>query len=355
MAGTNISKLRLSSKERLSIFTDLSTMLTAGIPILEAIESLVPDAKGHVKKVLIVLKNSLYNGEPLSRSLAKMPKAFDPVSVNLVRSAEAGGTLETTLHDIVQATKKETAFSDQLRATMIYPLFVMVIFLGIVILMLTFVIPRVAKVFSSLKVNMPWITKDMIKMSTVFMAHWIIIIVCLFIGVVLISVLIRTHKRVIFRLLLSLPMLKQLGINIDLTRFTRSFGLLMRAGVPIVEALELSEHVVQKKAIIEVIHQMRIDIAAGRPLATSLRKPKSIIPPIMSRSIKTAETSGTLNQTLQNLTEYFDDQVTESLKIVSSLIEPVLIILVGIMVGGLMIAIIAPIYNMISQINVIQK
>ncbi len=355
MAKTQLSKLRLSTKDRLALFTDLSTMLTAGIPLLEAIESLVPDSKGPTKKILIELRNCLYNGEPLSKALAAMPKAFDAVSVNLVRSAEAGGTLETTLHDIVVATKKETAFSDQLRATMIYPIFVMVIFLGIVVLMLTFVIPRVSEVFSSLNVKMPWITKVMIKASNIFMHHWLLIVFGFIAVIIAVSLFVKTHKRFFIRIILALPMFRQLGVNIDLTRFTRSFGLLMRAGVPIVESLELSERVVQKKAIVQIIEQMKVDIAAGRPLASSLRKPRSIIPPIMSRSIKTAETSGTLNQTLQNLTEYFDDQVTESLKILSSLIEPILIILVGIMVGGLMIAIIAPIYNMISQINSVPK
>ncbi len=351
MVKNPTAKIRLSTKERLGLFTDLSTMMTAGIPILEATESLIYDAKGNQKKVLVKLRASLYNGEPLSRALRQMPRAFDPVSINLIRSAEAGGTLETTLHDIVVATKKEMEFTDQLRSTMIYPLFVMVVFLGIVILMLSFVIPRVSEVFSSLNVTMPWITKEMIKASNIFTKHWLIIIILLIIAGFLIGMLIKANKKIIVRLILSLPMLRQLGTNIDLTRFTRSFGLLMRAGVPILEALDLSERVVQKKAIVEVIRQMKRDIAAGKPLATSLRKTKSVIPPIMSRSIKTAETSGTLNQTLENLTEYFDGQVSESLKILSSLIEPVLIIIVGILVGALMISIIAPIYSMISQIN----
>jgi type IV pilus assembly protein PilC len=345
------TKIRLTTKERLGIFTDLSTMLTAGIPILEATESLLFDARGNQKKVLIKLRAGLYNGEPLSKALIQMPKAFDAVSINLIRAAEAGGTLETTLHDIVVATKKEMAFSDQLRSTMIYPIFVMIVFVGIVILMLSFVIPRVSEVFSSLNVNMPWITKEMIKASNIFTKHWLLVIALLIVIVILLSMIVRAQKRLILRFVLSLPMLSHLGTNIDLTRFTRSFGLLMRAGVPILEALELSERVVQKKAIIAVIRQMKIDIAAGKPLANSMRKTKTIIPPIMSRSIKTAETSGTLNQTLQNLTEYFDEQVTESLKVLSSLIEPVLIIVVGVMVGALMIAIIAPIYSMISQIN----
>jgi type IV pilus assembly protein PilC len=355
MSGVNLSNLKLTSKERLSFFTDFSTMLSAGIPILECIDSLQVDSKGNIKKILGVIKSSLYNGQPLSRALAKMPKAFNQIDVNLIRSAEAGGTLEATLHDIVVSTKKEMAFNDQLKATMVYPLFVMAVFLGIVLLMLTFVIPRVAKVFTSLNVNMPWITRVLIKISNFFIANWLIVIAGLIFIILLLFYLVKKYKHFFQRLLFTLPSIRKLGINIDLTRFTRSFGLLMQSGVSITEALSLSEKVVANKDMADVIRKMRRDVEAGYPLAKSLSIKKNLIPPLMVRSIKTAETSGTLNQTMQNLTDYFDDQVNESLKILSSLIEPVLIIIVGIMVGALMIAIIVPIYSMISQINATPK
>jgi type IV pilus assembly protein PilC len=351
MAKTATQKIRLSTKERLNLFTDMSTMLTAGIPILEVIESLNEDSKGNTKKVLNRLRTTLNNGIPISRAMAQMPKAFDPVSVNLIRSAEAGGTLETTLKDIVDSQKREMAFSSQLRTTMIYPLFVMAIFSGIVVLMLTFVIPRVSEVFSSMNIHEPWVTKVMIKASKFFLRDWIEVIVGLVLVVIASVVFAKANKRLIVRTVLRLPMLKKLGINIDLARFTRSFGLLMRAGVPINDALNLSQRVVQKKQIINVITQMRADVEAGKPLSNSMHKPGSVIPPIMWRSIKTAEDSGTFDQTLQNLTDHFDSQVAESLKILSSLVEPVLIVVVGVLVGLLMISIIAPIYNMISQIN----
>lgn len=349
--NSDYSNVRLRAKERLNFFSDLSTMLTAGIPIIDAVDSMQIDAKGNQKKVLTRVRSALINGEPLSKAMMKMPKAFDPISINLMRVAEAGGTLETTMHDIVVSTKKEMSFSQELRNTMVYPLVVMVVFTGIVVLMLTFVIPRVATVFTNLNVKIPWITIQMIRASKIFTAHWLLIIIAIAILIVLISLFIRANKRMIIRLVLSLPMLQTLGTNIDLTRFTRSLGLLMGSGVPIVEALDLSERVVTKKAILKIVRQMKIDVAAGKPMVASLTKNRTVIPIVMSRSIRTAETSGTLETTLQNLTEYFDEQVTESLKVLSSLIEPILIVIVGVMVGALMISIIAPIYGMISQIN----
>jgi len=202
-----------------------------------------------------------------------------------------------------------------------------------------------------MNVHEPLVTKVLIRSSKFFNSHWIEIIIGLVIFVVLFSLFIKANKRLITRAILKLPPLQKLGTNIDLARFTRSFGLLMSAGVPIIEALQLSEKVIQKKSIIAVIKNMESDVAAGKSITISMRKPKSVIPTIMWRSIRTAETTGTLETTLQNLTEHFDDQVSESLKILSSLFEPVLIVIVGLMVGLLMLAIIAPIYNMISQIN----
>lgn len=343
--------IRLSGKDRLSLFSDLSTMLTAGIPILEAVVSLEDDATGNMKKVLQILHTNLNNGEPLSKGMQRLPNSFDPISVNLIRAAEAGGTLEETLHDIVLTTKKELAFSEQLRNTMIYPLFVMAVFMAIVVLMLTFVIPRVAKVFTVMHVHMPFVTKAMIAASNTFMHHWLLITIVFFAFLIFLAGFIVANSRTIARAMLSLPGLKKLGINIDLTRFTRSFGLLMHAGVPVIEALTLSQKVVRKKNINQLVSHMKENVENGKPLSTDLRKAKGVIPPIMSRSIETAEESGTLEQTMQNLTEYFDEEVAGSIKVISSLVEPILLVLVGLMVGTLMVTIIAPIYNLISQIN----
>lgn len=347
----NGSKVRLKVHDRLTLLGDLATMLTAGVPILEAIEALETDAKGDFRRVLRHLRHGLSNGEPLSNIMERMPKAFDSITINLIRAAESGGTLEDTLKDIVVSTKKEIAFNDTIRTAAIYPIFVMTLFLGIVILMLSFVVPRISKVFLNLRVDIPPITRATFAASDFFVNYWFIILPAL-LGIVIIFVLVyRSHKRAIIRILLKLPGLRKLGVNIDLTRFTRSFGLLMHAGVPIQEAIRLSGNVVQQKDIGDVIIQMKLDVEAGLPLSQHLRDTNGVIPVILARSIETAETSGTLEQTLQQLAEFFDNQVSESVKILTALLEPILILVIGLLVGGLMVTIIAPIYNLISQIS----
>lgn len=347
----NTARIQLNGKDKLALFTDMSTMLTAGIPIMEIIESLSHDAKGSTKEVLSILHRSLINGEPLSHGMAAFPHTFDPVTLNTMRAAEAGGTLEETLQDIVRTLKKELAFSDTIRTAMIYPAFIGIIFLGIILLMLTFVIPRISAVFTSLRVALPPVTQVMIAASNYFVANWVIVSVVAVAALLGTGSFVRANSRAIIRLLLALPGLSQLGVNIDLARMTRSFALLIRSGIPLDEALVLSKRVVRKPQIVRAIEHMQRNVESGRSLGSGLREAQRVIPPIMARSIETAETAGTLEQTLQNMAEYFDEQVAESLKAATALLEPAIIVVIGIMVGALMITIIAPIYNMISQIS----
>lgn len=344
-------KIRLKPRDRLALLGDLGTMLGAGVSILEAIDALQIDAKGHMEAALKQLRRGLSNGEPLSSIMERMPNAFDPITINLIRAAEAGGTLEDTLKDIVVATKKEIAFNETLKNAAIYPIFVMSVFMGVVLLMLTFVVPRVAKVFENLRVNMPLITRITITASDYFLQYWFVIVPVFVLLIVGIVFLFRAQRRRIVRAILKLPGLKKLGTNIDLARFTRSFGLLMRSGVAIQDALRLSESVVQRREIAAVIEQMRKDVISGLPLSQHLRDTDGVIPVIMSRSIETAETSGTLDSSLQQLSEHFENEVNETIKILTALLEPILIVFIGVLVGGLMVTIIAPIYNLISQIS----
>ncbi len=347
-----LTRVRLHSKEQLVLFTDLSTMLEAGIPLLETIESLEADAKGGLKKVLGALRAALLNGETLSHAMQQFPKSFDPITINLMRAAEAGGTLEETLQDIVKTIQKEVAFTGSLKVAMIYPAFVMVIFSGIIVMMLTFVVPRVAQVFRTLRTPVPWATRHLIEASTFFMHNWPFIIAGIIVFLVVCGLLIRTYKRAVVQLLLSLPGLRTLGVNIDLARLTRTLALLLRAGVPLDETLLLARHAVRKKSIVAIVYAMQHNMEAGRPLAHGLRKAKNGVPAIFSRSLETAERTGTLERTLQNLSKHFDAQVGESLKAISSLIEPLLILVVGGLVGGLIITVMAPIYSVTSHLQV---
>jgi type II secretory pathway component PulF len=341
----------LPRKDKLTLISNLATMMSAGIPILEAVEGLLAESKGVVRKVLVILRDSLYDGHPLSHGLKKMPNTFDPVTINLIRAAEEAGTLETVLKDLTKSIKKEMAFSDKLRAALTYPLFVMCIFAGVLTFILAFVVPRLGRVFSGFSGQLPPATKFLINASEALLAYYPFIIVGSIAVVVLVVSLYRIRRRAVLNALLSLPGLQGLGRQIDLANFMRSMALLLKAGIPLSDALEFSEAVVSKKDIRRVVRKMKEDVTAGHPLSVGLKASRKTVPSMMIRIIETAEASGALEAAMQDLAEYFESQVSRTLKTVASLLEPTMLVVMGMLVGGMMLAVIAPIYNLITQLN----
>lgn len=343
--------IALPARDKLTLISNLATMLESGIPILEAVETLLSESKGGMRSILLLMKESLEQGKPISSAMERAPRAFDKVTVNIIKAAEEAGTLEDVLRDVTKTIKKDMAFSDQLRASLIYPVFVLVIFFGVLAMILTFVVPRIGKIFESLHLALPLPTQVLMKASAFTIAYFPYILLVLAVVVVLLIVLFKTRKQLVTQALFNLPLLRKLGRQIDLARFTRSMALLLRSGIPVAEALELAKGVVNKKEILQAVDAMQKSVSSGKPMTDGIKKSKKIIPPIMLRILQTAELSGTLEKTMQELAEYFDEQVTRTLKNVTELIEPVLIVVIGLLVGGMMLSIIAPIYGIISQIN----
>ncbi|HJQ08392.1 MAG TPA: type II secretion system F family protein [Candidatus Saccharimonadales bacterium] len=343
--------MTLPAKDKLALVSNLGTMLGAGIPILEAVEALIEESKGGMRKVLFVLRDSLNEGHPLSHGLEKVPDIFDPVTINLIKAAEESGTLEKTLKDLEKSIKKQMAFNDKLKASLTYPAFVVVIFLVVISFILAFVIPRIAKTFSTIKGDLPAPTKFLLNASDLLLHYWMYILlgaVVLVIGAVW---LFRAKRRVMVNMLLNAPGLRRLGQQIDLANFSRSMALLLSAGIPVAEALQFSEAVVVKKEMMLVIKRLKQDVNAGHPMSEGLRAHKGVIPQIMVRIIETAERSGTLEATMHELAEYFEMQVNRTLKTLATLLEPIMLVFMGLLVGGMMLAVIAPIYGLISDLN----
>lgn len=341
----------MKPRERLDIISNLSTMLTAGIPILEATESLLPESRGNIKKFLILLRDSLNEGKPMSFAMSQMPSAFDPVTNNIIKAAEESGTLEDTLKDIETNMKSELEFRSQLKASLAYPIFIFAVFLGILLLMLGFVVPRISKVFSGLRVDLPETTRLLITTSDLMIENYRTILAIIAVFILSVALLVHFKRRTMYNIMLQLPMLKKLGREIDLARFTRSMSLLLKSGLAIGEALELSKSVMTKREMRSMADDMIESITQGKTISEGIEPSKNIIPILMYRLISTAERSGSLESSMQNLSEHFQTQVSQRLKNITTLIEPIMIVVIGVLVGGMMLAIIAPIYGLINNVQ----
>ncbi len=232
-----------------------------------------------------------------------------------------------------------------------YPVFIGIVFVVVLVVILVVVIPRIATVFTSLNVDLPAVTKVMINMSDalikyplpIFLAFAVIIGVFVFIY--------KQNKGLFVQFFTSLPVISKLAQQIDITRFTRSLYLLLSAGIPITVALELTQDVVMKKNIQLAIKHAKSAVFAGKQLSQGLKESKKVIPPVTIKIIEAGERSGNLDKAMLDVSDYMDYQVSKSLKAVTAMIEPIMLVVVAVMVGGMMVSIIGPIYQMIGSVS----
>lgn len=347
----NFNRVTIGSSEKIGLIGNLATMLSSGIPILDAVDSLLEDARGGQKKILETMRDDLIQGEHIHVTLAKFPRVFDRVTVSVIRASEEAGTLDITLKDLRGTIQKEMEFSDKVKTALIYPVFIIVVFLGVLLMILVVVIPKITTVFSRLHVILPLPTRILIFLSELVTQQTLSVLV----GTLVVFfggwVLFRRYRGIISNLFFSLPLVRGLVGEIDITRFSRSLHLLLASGIPIISALELTEGVVVRRKTSQVIARAREMVSSGKTLSEGLRWAKGYLPAIMIKLIEAGEKTGSLERAMQEISEYFDYQVGTTLKMLTSLLEPVLLVIVGVIVGGLMLAIISPIYGLIGQVG----
>jgi type II secretory pathway component PulF len=351
MANTKYRSVTLSNNEKIGLISNMSTMLAAGIPILESVNSLLEDAKGNPKKVLEVLRDDLTQGEKLHVTFSKFPRAFDSVTVNLIKASEEAGTLSTILRDLKDNIRKEMEFSDKIKSAMTYPVLIMMVFVGVLLMMLIVVIPKISSVFLRLNVELPLPTKALIFLSQLLLHNTVPFIGSIVFVVVGIFMVYRYNPKIILNPLFSLPLISTLILEIDLTRFSHNMFLLLNSGLPLVNALELSEAVVMRQDLKKMIQMAKEMVVSGKRLSDGFKDKKKKIPTIMVKLLEVGDKTGTLDKSLQDISEYLDYEVSATLKAITVLLEPIMLVMVGVLVGGMMLAIIAPIYGLIGQVG----
>ena len=346
-----IENISISSNEKIALVSNLSTMIDAGIPILESIDSLLEGSKGGLKKILETLREDVTQGKRIYSSFSKFPKVFNKVTVNIIKASEESGTLDVALKDLKEIISKETEFSDKIRSALIYPTVILCVFIAVLLVILTFVIPKISIVFSRLKANLPLPTKILIYISNLILHYTLPTVLALVIGIITIVFLYKRNKKFFLNIFLSFPVISTLAKEIDLTRFSRSLYLLLNAGIPITSALALTEDVVVKKEIIKVIAHSKEVVSSGKKLSEALKDHKKNIPIIMIKLIEAGEKSGSLEKSMLDISTYFDYQVAKMLVAATILLEPIVLVLTGVLIGGMMLSIIAPIYGLIGQVG----
>ncbi len=343
--------LTLSNNDKLGMLSDLGTMLSAGIPLLESVDALLEDAKGNQKKFLEVLRDDLTQGKHVYFTFSKFQNVFTRVVTSIVKASEEAGTLDVTLKDLKENLKKDMEFSDKIKSALVYPLFIVFVFLAVLLMILIVVVPKISSVFLRLKVDLPLPTKVLIFISNLLLSQTIPVIIGLILFSVLTLFVYKKQKKLLLNIIFKFPILSNLAKDIDLTRFCRSFFLLLNAGIPITSALELTEDVVVSGDVKQGIRHAKEEVVSGRKLSEGFKNNRKIFPSIMIRITEAGERSGSLDKSMSEISEFLDYQVSAKLKTATSLLEPILLVAIGVLVGGMMLAIIAPIYGLIGQVG----
>ncbi len=344
--------VRLSQTEQLLLTKYLSVLLRSGLPIDDALDILLDQAKGSLEKILRALKTAVTSGQTLAEGLEAYPHVFSSVYVNLVRAGEASGTLQENFEQLALQMQKDHELRQKIQGAMMYPSIVLmsavVISTGIVV----FVLPNVEKLFASLNVPLPFTTIALLWISHTtsnygfLMLLGVIALVALFLFVRTLPVV----KPITHGILLHTPVVGKITRNMNLARLTRLMGTLLKSGMPISDALPVTISVLKNFYYRRLMTTVQVTIVKGSTIADALQDSPKLMPSIALRLIRVGEETGTLGDMLLYLATFYEQEVDESTKNATTLLEPIMIVMIGLMVGLLAFSIITPIYKVIGSI-----
>lgn len=336
------------------IFTrQFATMINSGLPLVQALDILAQQTEN--KSLSEVTKQVVYDvesGHTLADALSKHPKAFTALYVNMVAAGEAGGILDTILLRLAVFLEKNDAIVRKVKGAMIYPAVIFSVAGIAVVVLLIFVIPTFQSMFASVNMELPLPTKIVILMSDLLQNFWWAMILGLGTTAFLIRQYYATEggKLIIDKLMLNAPVLGDLLRKSAVSRFTRTLGTLISSGVAILDGLEITARTAGNRVIHDAVMESRGSIAGGETIAQPLAK-SGVFPPMVTSMIAVGEATGGLDEMLTKIADFYDDEVDAAVGALLSLMEPIMIVVLGVIVGGMIVAMYLPIFGMIETVQ----
>ncbi len=340
--------------KEVAIFTrQFSVMIDAGLPLVQCLEILGSQQKNRAfQRILFAVRQDVESGMTLADSMKKHPKAFSDLFCNMIEAGEAGGILDTILQRLSTYIEKKVKLNSAVRGAMVYPVAVITIAVGVVTIILWKVIPTFATLFEGLGATLPLPTRITIAASK-FLGRWMWAI-CLGFGLAAFGIhnyhKTEKGKRVIDAFLLKLPIFGMLLRKIAVARFCRTLGTLIASGVPILEGLEITARTAGNSIIHDAIMATRKSIEEGKTIAEPLEQ-TDVFPPMVVQMIAVGEQTGALDAMLSKIADFYEDEVDEAVANLMALLEPVMIVFLGGMIGGIVISMYMPMFDLLSKIG----
>src|SRR5262245_46947915 len=345
---------RTAKDKHLAIYTrQFSTMIDAGLPIVQCLTVLSEQSESRVlRRVTAEIARDVEGGSTLNDAFRKHPRTFNELYVNMLQAGEAAGILDTVLQRLATYIEKAASLKRKVKGAMVYPATIISVAVMVVMFMMIFVIPTFTKMFQQLGAELPVPTKIVVVLSE-FTQKYILLIVGALIGFVFaMSWNYRPDQgnRVIERLVLKVPVVGMLVQKVAVARFTRTLGTLVAAGVPILEGLRITARSAGNRVVEAAVMQAREAVTAGRPLSEPLRN-APVFPTMVIHMISVGESTGSLDQMLSKIADFYDDEVDTAVGAPMSLLEPAMIVILGVIIGGLVISLYLPIFKIVTLIK----
>lgn len=341
----------------LSVFCrQFSTMVDAGVSLVRCIDVLgrqTQDAK--LRKILIDIGERVESGESLSRSMQRHPRTFNNLFIGLIKAGEIGGVLEETLQRLSHFLEKDVELRRKVKAALTYPVLVLIAALGIVIFLVSWVVPQFAALFKDIGLKdeeFPAMTKFLIDLSSVFKNNWYILLISLVVIIVAWKLFVGTRfgRRVADKMKLKVPVFGKLHHKICMARFARTMGTLLTSGVPILQAMETVAGTVGNTIMADAVLEARARIREGDRIGDPLEDSR-LFPPMVVHMIGVGEESGSLDFMLQKIADFYESEVEATLQSLTAALEPILIVVLGFIVGFIVIAMFLPLIKVIEGLS----
>jgi len=353
LSENNHSKKSLPEVEKMNLCRYLGTMLKSGLAISESIEVLLEESEHPLtKKVLSDLSYSLNHGQSLSAVFARYPNSFDNFFVTIIRSGEISGTLAESFYQLEEKIAAEHSLKQTITGTLMYPAVVCVAMLGMGVLMLFFILPQIGKVFLNMHVPLNSVTVTLFNTAMYAGKNKVVLLPSLFIALIGLGIFFNTRlgKQLLMHLISPVPAIRNLVKQMDIARFCRTFSTLLSTGVPITEALEIALDSMSYTGFRRLSKDIIDQVTTGKTLSIAFKNTK-IFPPLLTQMILSGEKSGTLDTSLKDLGMFYEEEVTVSIKKATQILEPLIMLVVGIGVGAMVLAVIGPVYSIIGSLQ----
>lgn len=345
----------IGTKDKVVFTRQLATLIGAGLPLSQSLHTVLEQTNN--KKLASVVEDivaDVEGGKSLSSAFGKHPKVFDNVFVSLVTSGELSGTLDQSLQRVAAQQEKDAATMSKIKGALTYPIIVLVVIGAVMGFMLFTVVPQVKQLYEDLGRELPFLTAIMVSAADVLAQFWWLVLIILGVGVYFFIQYLKTENGIKFKdtFKVKVPVFGKMIQKLYMARFTRTAQTLLATGVSMLDMLKVTETAVNNTHISKSIHRAAEKVKGGKALSVALEAEDENILPLVPQMVKIGEQSGRIDEMLGKVAQVYEDELDEQIKTISTAIEPILMVILAVVAGGMVAAILLPIYSLVNGINI---